>query len=109
MELVASDFLKYSVELTLRKVFRVIRSVKSTALFGLDVQGPKSCARYFTDSFDKLADDLSDHQLMARMEAYFRLKMSRRCEGVVGVNRAEAPAPKQEKYVRDILANSSMQ
>ena len=97
MELVASDFLKYSVELSLRKVFRVIRSVKSTALGDLDVQGPGNCAKFFTESFEKLAEDLADHQLMAKTEAYFRLKMSRRTEGNNVLNKAEAPAPKQEK------------
>ena len=97
MELMASDFREYSVELALRKIFRVIRSVKSTALVGLNIQGPENCARYVTDSFDKLADDLSDHQLMAKMKTYFRLKLSRRGYGSSVVNRAEAPAPKQEK------------
>lgn len=97
MELVASDFLTYSVELALRKVFRVIRSVKSIELGGLNVQGPDNCAKFFTDSFEKLSEDLSDHQLMAKTEAYFRLKMSRRIEGSSLVNRAEVPAPEQEK------------
>ena len=53
MELVASDFLKYSVELTLRKVFRTIWSVKSISLPGLDFQGPGNCAIYITNSFAK--------------------------------------------------------
>jgi hypothetical protein len=43
MELVPSDLLKHSIEMTLRKVFRVIRSVKSTALPDLNVQEPELC------------------------------------------------------------------
>jgi hypothetical protein len=53
MELVPSDLLKHSVELTLRKVFRIIRSVKSASLPGLDVDSPESCAIFFTESFEK--------------------------------------------------------
>ena len=41
MGLVAVDFLKYSVELTLRKFFRVIRSVKSSSITGFSVEGPE--------------------------------------------------------------------
>jgi hypothetical protein len=93
MELVASDFLKYSVELTLRKVFRTIRSVKSISLAGLDLQGPGNCALFIANSFAKLADDLSDHQLMSRLEAFYRLKLSRKNDGG-HVVKAEAPAPK---------------
>jgi hypothetical protein len=42
MELVAADFLKHSVELVLRRSFRIIRSVKSSSLLGISV--PKSGA-----------------------------------------------------------------
>jgi hypothetical protein len=58
MELVPSDVLKHSVELTLRKIFRIIRSVKSSALLELDIQGPIHYAKFFVDSFRKLDDDL---------------------------------------------------
>ena len=53
MELVPSDLLKFTVELTLRKVFRIIRSVKSASIPDLDVQGPEQCARFFTESVNK--------------------------------------------------------
>ena len=96
MELVASDFLKYSVELTLRKVFRTIRSVKSISLSGLDLQGPGNCALFISNSFAKLADDLSDHQLMSKLEAFYRLKLSRKNDGN-HVVKAEAPAPKLDR------------
>ena len=52
MELVPSDFLKYLVELTLRRIFRVIKSVKSSAIPELDVQGPEPCSKRFGQSFD---------------------------------------------------------
>lgn len=93
MELVASDFLKCSVEITLRKVFRTIWSVKSISLPGSDFQGPGNCAIYITNSFAKLSDDLSDHQLTASLEAFYRLKISRKYDGG-HVVKAEAPAPK---------------
>ena len=96
MELVPSDFLKYSVELTLRRVFRVIRSVKSSAIPELDVQGPEPCSKFFGQSFDKLAEDLSDHAIMTKQEAYYRVKLSRQ-SGVTGSNKTEALTPKLEK------------
>jgi hypothetical protein len=71
MELVPSDLLKHSVELTLRKVFRIIRSVKSVSLPGLDVESPESCARFFTSSFEKVSDDLSDHATMSKQNLFF--------------------------------------
>jgi hypothetical protein len=44
MELVPSDLLKHSIELTLRKTFRIIRSVKSAAMPETNVEGPGNCA-----------------------------------------------------------------
>lgn len=96
MELVPSDFLKHSVELTLRKIFRIIRSVKSSALPDLDIQGPIQCAKFFVDSFRKLAEDLSDHTIMTRQEAYYRVKLSRMV-GTGVAAKTEAPAPRSEK------------
>jgi hypothetical protein len=90
MELVPSDFLKHSVELTLRKVFRIIRSVKSVSLPGLDIEGPERCSKFLTDSFGKLADDLSDHSTMAKQDLYYRVKVSRHAESA-SVSRAETP------------------
>jgi hypothetical protein len=96
MELVPSGFLKYSVELTLRRVFRVIRSVKSSAIPELDVQGPEPCSKFYGQSFDKLAEDLSDHAIMTKQEAYYRVKLSRQ-SSVTGSNKTEAVTPKLEK------------
>ena len=106
LELVSSDLLKYSVELTLRKVFRIIRSVRTTALFGLNVEGPENCATFFTESFEKLADDLADHQVMEKMKAYYKLNVSRKSYVGGGAIRAEAPAPKLERAVKFIEPKS---
>ena len=98
MELVPADYLKYAVELSLRKVFRIIRSVKSTSLEGFSVKTPELCATLFSTSFDALAEKLSDHQSMTKQEAYFRIKVARSAELAV-INRAEATPPKVEKSI----------
>lgn len=77
MELVAADFLRYSIESTLRRFFRVVRSVK-TSDSQESLGSPEKCATFLTVSFDKLSSDLSNHQSMARQEASFRLKVARR-------------------------------
>lgn len=80
LELVAADFLRHSVELTLRRAFRIIRSVKSSSLVDFSVDTPELCAALFTRDFDKLSEDLSDHQSMARQDAFYRVQMSRKME-----------------------------
>jgi hypothetical protein len=97
MELVPSDLLKHSVEQTLRKIFRVIRSVKSASMPDLDLEGPEKCAKFFTDSFAKTASDLSDHATMARQDLFFRVKLARQSESVGVVKAEAAAAPKLER------------
>jgi hypothetical protein len=75
MELVPSDLLKHSVELTSIKVFRIIRSGRSASLPGLDVESPESCSRFFTDNYD-----LSDHATMSKQNLFYRVKLSRNQE-----------------------------
>ena len=77
MEVVPADFLRHSVELALRKFFRVVRSVKATAIVEMKVASPKECATYLTWLFDRLAEDLSSHPLMVRQEAYYRCRLAR--------------------------------
>jgi hypothetical protein len=72
MEFASADFFKYSVVLVLRKDCRVIRSVRSSALPGLDVQGPEYCLRFMTASFGKLAEDHSQHQRLIQQDALYR-------------------------------------
>jgi hypothetical protein len=89
-----SDLLKHSVEMTLRKVFKIIRSVKSTALPDQNVQGPEVCSKVFTDAFAKLSDDLSDHGITTRQNMYYRVMTAWTNDHEV-VHRAEAPAPRR--------------
>lgn len=77
MEVVPADFLRYSVELELRKFFRVVRSVKATALVDMKVSTPEQCSTCLTWLFDRLAEDLSHHPLMVRQEAYYRCRLAR--------------------------------
>jgi hypothetical protein len=77
MEVVPADFLKHSVELALRKFFRVVRSVKSSALVDMKVSTPEQCATYLSWLFERLAEDLSYHPKMVKMEAYYRCQLSR--------------------------------
>ena len=76
MELVPSDFLKYSVQLSLKRFFREVSTVKGAALQGgLSLKTPELCAVYLTAIFGKMAADLADHPLMVMREAYFRLRV----------------------------------
>jgi hypothetical protein len=77
MEVVPADFLKYSTELALRKFFRVVRSVKTSALTDMNVSNPEECATYLGWIFNRLAEDLAYHPKMVRMEAYYRCQLSR--------------------------------
>jgi hypothetical protein len=97
MELVPSDLLKHSVELTLRKVFRVVRSVKSASMPLLDLEGPEKCANFFTDSFEKTSSDLSDHAVMAKQDLFYRVKTARQSETPAGAKIEAAVAPRTER------------
>jgi hypothetical protein len=97
MELLPSDLLKHSVELTLRKAFRIIRSVKSASLPGLDVESPESCSRFVTDSFGKTSDDLSDHATMSKQNLFYRVKLARNQETSSGLRAEAETQPKMEK------------
>jgi hypothetical protein len=48
MESVASDFLKDSIELALRRFFRVVRSVKGSTLKDISVKTPELCAKFLS-------------------------------------------------------------
>jgi hypothetical protein len=72
LELVNADFLRHSVELTLRMVFRTIRMVRIGSLAeGISVKDPHQCAAFLTTSFDQLAEELADHHIMARQDGHF--------------------------------------
>jgi hypothetical protein len=88
MELVAADFLKHMVEITVRRFFRVVRSVKTSST-QQSLATPQKCADFLTASFDKVTEVLSDHPLMVKQEAHFRLQSARRGEAAVA-DRAES-------------------
>lgn len=97
LELVAADFLKHSVELVLRRSFRIIRSVKSSSLPGISVENPEHCAALFQANFEKLSDDLSEHHSMVKLDSRFRVFLASK-EEVVGKNRPEMfITPKAER------------
>lgn len=96
MELVSADFLRHSVELVLRRAFRVIRSVKSSSIPDYSVENPELCAALFTSAFDKLSDDLSEHHSMARQDAHFRVQLARKSEQNIR-SRPETPSKAQDR------------
>ena len=81
MEMVASDLLKFSVESSIRKFFRVVRSSKGTSMQPSEtVQTPEKCASYLTSLFGDLSTDLSSHHSMTQMDTFFRFRQLRRVE-----------------------------
>lgn len=87
MEVVPADFLRYSVELTLRKFFRIVRTVKGSALSDCSVKTPEQCAALMSSLFVRLAADLSDSATMLGMESYYRVRTLRKRElDVLSVN-----------------------
>lgn len=78
MELVAADFLKYSIEENLRKFFRIVSSERAfTTTEGAQLTNPRECATYLYTLFEQLSDELSDHQHRAVEEEYFRMRLVR--------------------------------
>jgi hypothetical protein len=73
MELVAADFLKYSVEETLRKFFCVIRSERrgpdSTKM---PISNPEQCVAYLRSLFHQLSKDMKDDHTRW-VEDYYRI------------------------------------
>ena len=95
MELVAADFLRHSVEMTLRKFFRTVRSVKGSTLPDQSLRTPELCAQYLRDLFFKLSEELSEHHSMKRMEAYYRFRLARRLDAppVITITPAKTDNP----------------
>ena len=97
MEMVASDLLKFSVEISIRKFFRVVRSTKGTSLQPSEtVQTPEKCASFLTSLFDDLSTDLSNHQTMTQMDTFFRFRQLRRVEMMAA---AKSPATKSKPAI----------
>ena len=78
LELVQSDFLKFSVENELRHFFRVVRSVTATTMAeGVSVKNPMECAEFLSELFRQLSTSLADYQSMVVEDAHFRKKLAR--------------------------------
>ena len=78
------------------KFFRVVRSSKGTSLQSPDsVQTPEKYAIFLISLFDELSTDLSDHQLMTKMDTYFRFRQLRRVEMNAA---ARSPATKSVSF-----------
>ena len=100
MELVADDFLKHSIELDLKRFFREVSTEKGSALpADLSLKSPGRCAVHLTSLFYKLGADLSDHPLMVKREAYFRVRMVRMLDAPTT---AQTPAKKDAGLARQV-------
>ena len=101
MELVPSDFLKHSVQLSLKRFFREVATVRGSALPAeLSLRTPELCATHLTDLFRKLAMELSDHPSMVMREAHFRIREIRRLDTASAAKtptKKEAAGNKNEK------------
>ena len=98
MELVASDFLKHSVQFNLRRFFREVSTVRGPDVqAGLSFKTPELCAAYLTTLFDKLAEELSNHPMMVIGDAHFRLRVVR---PLVLLPLEKTPANKEAAVVR---------
>jgi hypothetical protein len=107
MESVASDFFRDSIELALRKFFRVIRSVKGSDMGTLSVRTPDLCAEYLSSLFAKIAADLSIPTTMLALDNYFRFKLSRRSLVASIVTPARAEKPPQSKPTVQFVTSSA--
>ena len=97
MEAVASDFLRDLVELAVSKFFRVIRSVKGSAMRDISVRSPELCAEFLSSLIAKIAADLSVPSTMLAVDNYFRFKLSRRSLVATTVS----PAKVEKKTYRE--------
>jgi hypothetical protein len=102
MELVSADLLKHMVEITIRRFFRVVRSV-ITSSTQPSLATPQKCADFLAESFDKVTEVLSDHPLMVKQEAHFRLQSARHGEAAA-TDRTESakkePAKAEKQTVK---------
>ena len=102
MELVAADFLLYLIEELLCKIFRVIRSERSsTSLEEVPVSTPEECAAYLGPLFSRLSVDLSDHVSRAVEEDYFRMRLIREASIVAKtLTPKKSPEKKEDSPMR---------
>jgi hypothetical protein len=94
MELVAADFLRFSVEETLRKYFRVIRSERRGAdSTEKPISNPEFCADYLRTIFRQLSNDMKDDPTRWIEEDYYRMRIARDVKSPKPVNTTPARSP----------------
>jgi hypothetical protein len=102
MVLVPADLLRYSVEMALRKFFRIVRSVKGSSLpDGLSLRNPTLCVEYLKALFEKLATSLLDFPTMQQHDAYYRFRSAVRSETTAlpkSVDKAVKPVTPTVKF-----------
>jgi hypothetical protein len=96
-EAVAADFLRDSFELAIRKFFRVVRSVKGSALKNFSFKTPELCPVFLTSLFTKIAADFSVTTTMLALDNYYRFKVSRRNVSVNAAMPAKAEKSQAKK------------
>ena len=79
MDLASSDFLKYSIGIILKRFFRIVRSVKTSATQE-SLGSPAKCANFLQGLFEKLGNDITHHPTMMRLDALYRLRVARKLE-----------------------------
>jgi hypothetical protein len=78
LDRVFADFLKYQVEINLRKFFRVVSSESYlSTLEEAPLTNPEECAFFLHSLFATLVDNLKDHHLRALKDEYFRIAITR--------------------------------
>jgi hypothetical protein len=96
MFLVPADLLRYSIEMALRKFFRMVRSVKGSSLPDqLSLKTLGLCVAHLKSLFEKITDSLSHFPTMQQHDSYFRFRRDRR-------NEIEAPSKSVEKAARAV-------
>jgi hypothetical protein len=94
MELVSADFLRYSVEETLRKFCCTVSSERSYVGIPVnDVREPRECASYLTSLFVSLSRDLGDHLTRTTEEEYFRAHLIRESRATAKLSTPRKPLP----------------
>ena len=103
LQVVAADLLRFSVETTLRKFFRMVRSVRGSSLPDqLSLKTPKLCVDYLKSLFAKMSVSLSHFPTMQQHEAYFRFRLARR-------NEMEAPTKPADKAAKVVTPSVTFQ
>ena len=96
MFLVPVDLLRYSVEMALRKFFRMVCSVKgSSHPDQISLRTPGLCVAHLKSLFEKIADSLSHFPTMQQHDSYFRFRQERR-------NETETPSKSVEKAAKAV-------